>query len=363
MQITGHALYHDGQTPRGTQVNFVLSEDTLDLIGLDGTRVTRWPKASLQRLSATPGQARLACRDHPDARLEIADPASARELAQALADLRDGSKLTARTVLITGGLILAAVLSVAGVIVFGIPAVAAQLAPIVPTGLEIAIGEQVRPQIIRALSHGSTKGACADPAGIAALTKATAPLIAAANTGLPIHIDVVDVAVPNAFALPGGNIVVLRGLLDRVAGPDEFLGVLAHELGHVTHRDAMRQLIETTGLTAVVSAVIGDYTGSTIGVLVGRSLISLSYSRDVEANADTFAVAVLTRMGRNPATLGRALQQMTAGTANSLASLPWLSTHPSTPERIARLEASGTDVTPAPIIDPEEWASLKAICR
>jgi Zn-dependent protease with chaperone function len=362
MLIEDRAIFYDGRTPRPVGVTVRFSSDALDLFDDTGALAAHWQARSLRQLPASSGRLRIASRDHADARIEVSDPDSVARLLPAVARFSDGTRMSRAAIIRNTLLITGALLSVVGVIIFGIPAVAAQLAPLVPTGLETSIGAEIRPQIIRLLSHGSDKP-CSDPAGLAALHKATAPLVAAAGTAFPIQIDVIDMSVPNAFALPGGSIFVLKGMLDKVAGPDELLAVLAHELGHVHNRDAMRQLLETAGLTAVISAVIGDYSGSTMSVLVGQSLIRAGYSRDVEAEADAFGVALLGRMGRNPRALGDALRQMTTGSPDPFASVPWLMDHPSTPDRIARLLAAGTDAKAEPILDANEWAALKAICR
>jgi len=362
MTIWGTGLYFDGQRPRGREVTVTLDDDHLAMVDADQVERARWGRGSLRRLPAPPGQLRLTAEKAGDARLEVSQPGTVAALTAALAGI-GGGRLSTRTTVLTGGLIVAAMLSVAGVVIFGIPAVAVRLVPLVPIGLETAIGDEVRPQIIRLLSRGSEGAACTTPAGRAALDKATQPLIAAARSALAIRIDVINLAVPNAFALPGGGIIVLRGLFDKVAGPDEFAGVIAHELGHVVHRDAMRQLIETAGLGAVIAAVIGDYSGSAISVLVGRALISASYTRDLEAGADGFAIELLTRIGRNPGALGDALAQMTAGINDPAAIAPWLTDHPSTPERIARLKAADSGSALPPLLSDSEWQALKAICR
>jgi predicted Zn-dependent protease len=360
--MEGRAVYFDGQTPQGHEVLIRVSEAALDLSDPAGVAVAEWSKDGLITLTALPGRLRFANRDFPDARLEVSDPDLVAQLLPVVATFRDGSRMSRPAMIRIGLLIAAAVGSVAGVILFGVPTVAAQLAPLVPIGFEASIGEDVRPQIIRVLSHGSAEP-CHDPAGLAALKKATAPLIAASGTALPVSVDVVNLSVPNAFALPGGSIIVLDGLLNKVTSQEQFLAVLAHELGHVHNRDAMRQLIETAGLSAVISAVIGDYSGSTMSVLIGQSLIRAGYSRAVEANADAFAVALLARIGRDPGSLGQALEEMTAGLGDPFAFAPWLASHPSTPERIARLKAAALAVHPAPILSPDEWVALKAICR
>lgn len=113
-----------------------------------------------------------------------------------------------------------------------------------PVGVEQQLGATVKPQILASLSGGKAAKLCTAPAGSAALQKLVAPYLAVAQTPLPVTIEVVDVGVPNAFALPGGHILVLRGLIDKVETPEQLAGVIAHELGHVAHRDGRPRPVE-----------------------------------------------------------------------------------------------------------------------
>lgn len=107
---------------------------------------------------------------------------------------------------------------------------------------------------------------------------------------------------PNAFALPGGTIVMTDQLVRLLDGHDDaILGVLAHELGHVRHRHGMRSVIQVGVMGMVTSLVLGDFSGIVAGapVVLGQ----MAYSRDFERQADDDAIAVLQASGRSPAAM------------------------------------------------------------
>jgi hypothetical protein len=98
----------------------------------------------------------------------------------------------------------------------------------------------------------------------------------------------------NAFALPGGTIVLLDGLVDRTNSA-QLLGVLGHELGHVKHKHGMRNVLQATGFSALAALLWGDFAGVTTNVPV--AIGELNYSRDFEREADDHAIAYLRANG------------------------------------------------------------------
>ena len=161
----------------------------------------------------------------------------------------------------------------------------------------------------------------------------------------------------NAFALPGGTIVMTDGLVEAAAqagiGDDALAGVLAHEIGHVVHRHTTRLVVEQAVLNVGLGLALGDVSSL---VSIGSSLLTgLSYRRSHEAEADCFA-AVLMRKAQLPASpmadlllaMEHTRQQPPARAAgdgngsspasDALAGL--LSSHPATAER-ARLLKQG----------------------
>lgn len=146
---------------------------------------------------------------------------------------------------------------------------------------------------------------------------------------------------PNAFALPGGNIVVHTGLIQAAERPEEVLGVLAHEVAHVTRRHGVRQLLSRAGLALLLQAVVGDAEGL-LGFLVdsGSYLLTQRYSRDYEREADDTGWEYLVSAGISPEGLLDFFRRLKAleQKGDTLAVPELLSTHPATDARIARLE-------------------------
>lgn len=105
---------------------------------------------------------------------------------------------------------------------------------------------------------------------------------------------------PNAFALPGGVIVMTDELVQQLVNgrDDAILGVLAHELGHVRHRHGMRSLVQFTVLGAITSIALGDFSGVLAGApaLLGQ----MAYSRGFEREADAESARLLKAAGRSP---------------------------------------------------------------
>jgi predicted Zn-dependent protease len=129
----------------------------------------------------------------------------------------------------------------------------------------------------------------------------------------------------NAFALPGGEVFVLTGLLDRVKEDDDLLrGVLAHELGHAVHRHGVRGLVRGAIYGIALSFVFGDIDAVTGTVVAGASKLDrLSHSRSMEEESDDFGVTLLLRAKRDPEGLARFLESLESVPVPEL-----LSTHP-----------------------------------
>ncbi len=162
------------------------------------------------------------------------------------------------------------------------------------------------------------------------------------------QLHIVEDATLNAFALPGGNVAIHSGLLLAADSPEEVLGVLGHELSHVTHQHGMRAMIQGVGLFAVVQAFLGDATGL-LAVLANNApfLLTQKFSRDFEREADEQGFRYLEAAKLNPRGMitffdkmrreeEKVREQLPGGEA--LDALNFLSTHPATPKRMARLE-------------------------
>ncbi|WP_325168773.1 M48 family metallopeptidase [Paracoccus caeni] len=141
---------------------------------------------------------------------------------------------------------------------------------------------------------------------------------------------------PNAFAMPGGTVVVTDQLLERFDDPDVIAGVLGHELAHVSERHVLAQLYRAGTSYLLVTLIAGD-PGPLLQDMLreGNLLLSLSYSRHHEAEADRLGVATATAAGYDGVALARFFEALEEDFGADGPS--WLSTHPAHGDRIERI--------------------------
>ncbi|CAN5361125.1 hypothetical protein BH11PSE4_BH11PSE4_33850 [soil metagenome] len=239
----------------------------------------------------------------------------------------------------------------------GMPLVADRLTPLLPERFERHLGAIADGQI-RSLLGGK---ACTATAGQAAFAKLVNAVRAAGAVDSAIDPAVLASPLPNALALPGGRIYLLKGLLDKADNADEIAGVFAHELGHLKHRDGTRNLIHNGGASFLIGLLFGDISGSAPLIFASRTLVSSSYSRDAEQGADTFAIAAMHRLGRSPKPMGELLFRVTGKQGDSGLSI--VASHPLTEDRLARMGQEDAPATGPPLLTPAEWKAMKAICE
>jgi Zn-dependent protease with chaperone function len=144
----------------------------------------------------------------------------------------------------------------------------------------------------------------------------------------------------NAFALPGGKVVIQSGLIDNAESWEEVMGVLSHELAHVIRRHHLRGIINNIGIYTLLSALIGDVTAIAGTVLnTGGELASLSNSRDFETEADETGWDYLEKAKINPKGMISFFETLDKESGSKLDGyLSFMSTHPETKERIKNLK-------------------------
>jgi beta-barrel assembly-enhancing protease len=147
---------------------------------------------------------------------------------------------------------------------------------------------------------------------------------------------VADNAAINAFAMPGGVVVVHTGLIRAVKRPEELAGVLAHEVQHVELRHSLKSLIKEAGLRGLWAAVTGDL-GSTMAGQTAVKLTSLRFSRDAERDADKHGFDTLVSRNIDPQGMVDFFGTMKAEAGASPPA--WLSTHPDSQARQQSLRA------------------------
>ena len=202
-------------------------------------------------------------------------------------------------------------------------------------------------------------GNAREQAGRVAFNKLIGRMEEAAGLPIPVKAAVVRRSESNAIALPGGSVYVFQGLIAAAQSPDELAGVLAHEFGHVAHRDGTRSILQAAGLSFLFGMLLGDFTGGGLVVLAARKIIESAYSRDVEGAADRYSVELMTKIGGDARALASILERI-AGAIEPGPTL--LRDHPVTKERMALIHSLAPARRGPPLLSADEWVALKRIC-
>ena len=238
----------------------------------------------------------------------------------------------------------------------------------IPRSIDREIGEVVHEAVVDAVASGHVE-AVTDPAIAGPVQKIVERLTAVVDRdGFAFEVTVIDSDVVNAFALPGGKIVVTTALLEFADSPEEVAGVLAHEVSHVTERHTVRMIVKNVGVLCAISAVFGD-TGSVTEAVLEQAaqMTSLSFSRSCEEDADCEAVHVLARAkveGSGLRTFLKKMEKREESLAEGHPESPFLSTHPVTADRLEDIDDERRDVeafTPQPF--DIDWAALQEALR
>lgn len=349
----GQANYFDGLSNRRQTVTLVLANQ---LVLRSADNFVSWPYADVRRVDGPSGVLRVSCLSaSPLARVEIRDQALAAELIARCSQI-DQNRMTSGALMRIVGWSLAAAASIVVMVLFVVPLAADRLTPLVPAAMERHLGEAAVVQL-QAVFGNKT---CHSAAGDTAFAKLVESLRGPAGLDASVGAQVLDTPIPNAFALPGGRFFLLSGLLAKANDPDEIAGVLAHELGHLKHRDNLRQVIHNGGSSFLIGLLFGDVTGAGAAIFASRAIVTASYSREAEHDADSFAIDVMHKLGRPTAPMGELMDRITGKEGDKQLSL-WAS-HPLTEDRLARMRAEDRPPSGPPLLSPAEWSALKRIC-
>jgi Zn-dependent protease with chaperone function len=364
MRYDWEAVYLDGRTAARQPAAIRLMREGVEITPA-GSATRLWPYREIRQTQGfyAGEQVRLERgRDLPETLL-VSDPAFLESLHEIAPDagrrFHDPGRRRARirwTVLAGAGAIATAV----AIYVWGIPALAALLAPRVPVTWEESVGRA-------AVGHLAPPGRrCGNPELVRAIDETVKRLTAPGPPSpYTFRVSVVNRPLVNALAVPGGYVVIFRGLLERTGAPEELAGVLAHELQHVLHRHATRAVLQDASTGLLLMALTGDVTGPlAYGLQTARTLGDLRYSRRAEEEADTEGMKMILAARLDPAGMIRFFERIGQEEGPTPSALTYLSTHPLTADRLQRLTAMAAawNGTPEPLLPGERWADLAKHC-
>lgn len=226
---------------------------------------------------------------------------------------------------------------------WGVPWMGDRIAEQVPADIEEALGGEVLGQLDKYFGFSPSKVSRERQDELSArFSKLTTGLPDASQYQLVFR-DASTVG-PNALAIPGGTIVITDQLTELFDDDREFDAVIAHEIGHQQHRHALRQTLRSSFVIVIAALFTGDVSSaSAIVVGVPTFLLQSHYSRGFEEEADEFAFTTLAAHNTSPAWFAAAMRKLDThyNVDETEGSARYLSSHPSSAERIAAAEVSG----------------------
>ena len=361
-KLEAEARFFASGTAQPVDAIVSFGERSLIIMQLDDQPLAHWPLATLQA-SGQPDDAVVKILPDPsaDERIELYDPAMIVAIRAVCPGLYRPAPRNRRMGRIIGWFVV-----VVGVVALGLfatlPGMAQRLAPLMPASQSVRLGDAVAARVGEWLADGSPGAAtvlCAAPGGQRALDSMIARLQAPALS-YPLHVSVVDHGAPRLFVLPGGRVLLSRGILDAAKTPEEVAGLFAHAIGHATLRTPMRRVFAATGTPRTIMVLAGArmdpewIASATETILGGRP------PQSATAQADQIAFRLLAQAGLPVVPFVAFLDRL----AGKDAPYPASRDKAEAARRMARATRAdkvGTDPF-RPALQDREWLELANIC-
>ncbi len=346
-------FYNDGRRADRRPVRIELSAEGLRLVDETGIVVAFWTYEGLDLAEAAGRREpyRLMHSGFGQASITSEDKLLLKTLSQVCPRIEERTASPFRRFIFRLSMLALAAACAVWFLTIAVGFLAGPLAQIVPATWERQLGTQIAKRMTE------ETGICSSTPGIRALDKLTGRIAAVVSAPFPIRIQVTDDRRVNSFAVSGGAMVVFRGMIDEAKNPEEFAGLLAHEVAHTALRHPVEGMIRTLGIPFIISAYSEGLSELAFSSAAFKEkLLALSYSAGNEADADATSIEIL-----------RAASIATTGVVDLFTRLrtqgggpdSFITHHAQAGMTIGR--ASGSPGTGAALA-PADWAALQNIC-
>ena len=349
MSESYEATLYDGLSAAGRACVAAPTINALEIRFPDGD-VISWPYATLALVSDEGDGNRVVRAPGRDAdeRLTATGPGVFRAMLAVVPSLGDQQPTRGyRMAALTAG----AIVAVLALVWAGYPLIKDGLVAVFPAAWSNRIGAEM------VNDEAMFDKPCTGAAGLAALDDLAERLSEGAGLRQPITVHVRAGDEVNAFAATGGHVVLLDGLIQQAATPDEVAGVLAHEIGHVKHRHPLKRLIDVAGIQLIVTGISGD-----VGA-VGTMVLMLNYGRRDEAQADSAALELLDKAGIRANGLADFFDRMAEKQKDRINFTGFLRTHPPLADRSALMHGHKPPGATRPALTDQQWKDVRAVCQ
>ncbi|MEL6375306.1 MAG: M48 family metalloprotease [Pseudomonadota bacterium] len=349
------ARYSDGQTAQSKPVTLRFATQGLEIAG-EGLQTLRWPYETLAAnvpLTASTPKAIVKQKSDLGVTVFVEDNAAILALREKAPQLAAGRWRRAVVIPAVAFTLLIAGTAV-GISYSGLRP-AKTMAGFIPQEARVSLGNRV----VKSLTRGRPR--CSEPDGMAALNRLMNRLNLAAGLERPYEVRVVKWGLVNAFAVPGGTIVLTSGLIRNARNPDSVAGVIAHEIGHGLELHPEAGVIRAFGLSAASELFLAGSSGTLKNA--GLILTALSYTRQGEREADAHAARILRKASISTKPLGQFFLDIEKryGGKKGANRFSLLRSHPENKVRAA-LFNNQPSYPATPALSADEWKALRTIC-
>ncbi len=356
------ARFYDGHRASSHLVKLTLQTSALELgfSADDGRPPLRWNYSRIMIIGNPQDGVpiRLSCDETPDARLEIMDEKLWQGIYPRLkAHRKQPLYIPLRLSLVSGLAIASLVVMVALYQLFN--HAAHLVAPMVPQSVKVSVSELALEKAL------DSPRICHTEEGTAALTVLQQRLAAATDGRYHGGLSVVEHEAVNAITLPDHRIVVFSGLLAQADGPDEVAAVIAHEMGHAIEDHAAEGMVRALGMRFLFMMMIGQGAETVSPDAVMQLVLQTTHQREAERAADIIGLEILQKSYIQSTGMIGFFHKMQKKEAHIPALMTYISTHPSSQERVAYLreKAHKSPHTHAAALSDTQWQALQSICN
>ncbi len=355
--------YVDGQTALRHRVRIGLTPSALQIITEDGETLSwPWEEVRQSRNFYGDGQTRLERGRNTPEVLLIPGPLFLEKLKEVAPEQRRHFRNPTRRkkwALVTFLSALGVVGVLAPLYLWGIPTMASIAAAHIPVSWEERLGEAVVEHLAPQEKQCWDWGRAQRVQQILSTLTSSLP-----KSPYTFRVVVVNQPAVNAFAVPGGTIVIFQGLLEKTYTAEELAGVLAHEIQHVLHRHATRAMLQQVSIKLLLASLVGDARAMTYGLEGAQAVGMLRYSRQYEEEADEEGIKLLMASGVNPHGMITFFETIQKESEKSLKLPTYLSTHPELKNRIQRLKwlAERSSYTSVRLLQDYNWKDIYWFC-
>lgn len=358
------AFYFDGINPIKHEVNVTITRDGLKIQKLKVDTYFWWDLSEINQTNDiyADKEVKLEKGDDIPEILIIKDVSFIKSLKQISPDFQTKFQTSASRSQWLKMIVYLSIASIIIIIVFYkwlFPSLAELIARNIPVSWEVKLGQNYKEYFTAQF------GLCEEKELTDKIYQIKDQLVDTLHkTNYQYNLTILDHDMVNAFALPGGDIIIFRGLIEKSKRPEELAGVMAHEIQHIEQRHMTKILIKDKSLDILISSMTGDSGGASTALMAAKTLGSLAYRRSEESSADTEGLKMLVNARIDPNGLIDFFETLKKEYGNMPDIFKYISTHPDTEDRIGKLDniIKGYSFKPEKLLPDVNWEQAKMLC-